>query len=141
MALNKSPAFGSTPQVAAATITAANTNLDGATGTYTTLLTAGTDGVVVTSLTAMARATVAATALRLFVSYDAGVTKTFLAEQLMAAYPVLNTTAQTPVTFINKLNPDQAIRLPASAVLYCTIAVALAGGISFVAEYTSLTAA
>lgn len=140
MAVNTDPVFGKATAYAGAIATAANTNLDGTTGTYYTLVTAGADGAIVTSLKAMCRATVTATACRLFISVDGGTTYYLHDEKTMAAYTVANTTSQTPVIFVNKLNPDDAIRLPANAILRCSIAVALAGGIAFTAEYTSLTA-
>lgn len=140
MALNKDPIFAAAPKWGFAVVTAANTNLDG-TGTMGTIVTAGADGSVVTSLVAYARATVTATACRLFISTDAGVTKTYFADLLMPAHTVANTTANAgTVTFVNKLNPDSAIRLPANAILYGSTAVALAGGIVFSAEYSDLTA-
>jgi hypothetical protein len=100
----------------------------------TTLYTAGSDGTLITSLRAFARATVTATSLRLFMSLDGGTTWVFFDDKLMAAHTVANTTAQTPVVFVDKTNPDAAIRLPANAKLGATIAVALAGGISFCGE-------
>lgn len=135
MALSNRPVFPQTPKMAFAKLTAANTGLDGS-GTITTLLTAGADGAVVTSLQARCQATVTATALRVFISLDGGSTWALWEEKLMGAYTVANTTAQTPVTFVAKGSPEQAIRLPASARLGVTIAVALAGGIVFAAEVT-----
>lgn len=140
MALNKDPIFGAAPKFSAAVVTAANTNLDG-TGTMGTILTAGADGAIVTSLVAYARATVTATACRLFVSTDGGTTRTYFADLLMPAFTVAATTQNAGlVTFVNKLNPDSAIRLPANAILYGSTAVALAGGIVFSAEYSDLSA-
>jgi len=140
MSLNKTPVFGSTPGYAAAIASSANTALDG-TGTLYPIFTAGADGAIVTSLRAMARATVTITACRLFVSTDGGSTKNFVDEKLMGAYTVTVTSAQTPVVFVNKVNPDEAMRLPGNSILYASIAVALSGGIVFAAEYTSLTQA
>lgn len=141
MSLNKDPIFAGAPKLASVTVVTANTALDG-TGTLSTILTAGADGALVTSLKALTRATLgAANALRLFVSTDAGVTKGLIDERLMAAYTVAATSAQTPVTFINRSNPDDAMRLPAGAILYASIHTALAGGIQFTAEYSDLAAA
>ena len=134
MALSNNPVFVQAPKAASVKVTAANTNLDG-TGTVATLLTAGADGSLVTSLKAMCQATVTATACRLFLSLDAGSTWALLDEKLMGAYTVAQTTAQTPVVFVDKTVPDAAIRLPASAKLGVTIGVALAGGIVFTAEH------
>lgn len=141
MALNKDPIFGSAPKFAAVVATLQNTNTDGTTGTYYEIFTAGADGAIVTSLIAYARATVTATACRLFISTDGGTTKSYMADLLMPAHTLANTTANAGVvTFVNKLNPDSAIRLPANAKIYGTIAVALAGGIVFSAEYSDLSA-
>lgn len=134
MALSYSPPFAQTPKFFASVITSANTNLDGS-GTVTTLMTAGADGALITSLRATCRATVAATTCRLFVSTDGGTTWIHFDEKVMSAYTVATTTAQTPVTFVDKTNPDAAVRLPANAKLGATIAVALAGGIVFAGEY------
>jgi hypothetical protein len=134
MALSNNPVFSQTPQAAFAKVTSANTNLDG-TGAISTLLTAGANGTLVTSLRALCQATVTATACRLFLSLDGGTTWAMLDEKLMGAYTVAQTTAQTVVTFVDKTNPDAAIRLPALAKLGVTIGVALAGGIAFSAEY------
>lgn len=136
--INKDPIFAGAPLFASVVAVTANTALDG-TGTVSTILVSPADGCIVTSLKAYTRATVTATALRIFVSTDGGTTKSMIDERLMAAYTVANITAQTPVTFISKLNPDDALRLPAAAILYGSIAVALAGGIIFDAEYSGLT--
>jgi hypothetical protein len=135
MALSNAPVFAQSPKAAFAKVTSANTNLDGS-GVVTSLLTAGADGAVVTALKALCQATVTATACRLFLSLDGGTTWGMIEEKLMSAYTVAQTTAQTPVTFVDKSNPDAAIRLPANAKLGVTIGVALAGGIVFNAEYT-----
>lgn len=139
MSLNKDPIFGGAPKFSSVVATAANTALDG-TGTVYTIVTAGADGAIVTSLRAFVRATVTATACRLFVSTDGGTTKHLVDDRLMAAHTIANTTAQPGLIFLNKLNPDDAMRLPANAILYGSIAVALAGGIVFAAEYTDLSA-
>src|SRR5689334_22446753 len=130
MALSNTPVFVQTPQAAFVKVTAANTALDG-TGTIPTLLTAGANGSLVTSLVARCQASVTASDLRLFLSLDGGTTWAMMDEKLMGAYTVAQTTAQTAVTFVDKTNPDAAIRLPASAKLGVTSGVALAGGIVF----------
>ena len=122
------------PKAAFARVTAANTSLDGS-GTITPLLTAGADGCLVTSLQARCQATVTATALRLWVSLDGGASWALWDEKLMVAYTVAQITAQNAVTFVDKVAPDTALRLPANAKLGVTSAVALSGGIVFVAEF------
>lgn len=138
MALNTDPIFGKAPKFNAVVATAANTALDG-TGTVYTVVTAGGDGAIITSLKAFVRATVTATACRLFMSTDGGTTKLLIDDRLMAAHTIATTTSQPGLIFVNKLNPDDYIRMPASAILYASIAVALAGGIVFGAEYTDLS--
>lgn len=142
MALNKSPTFASTPLFASAVVTGANAAYDGTGVNIGTLLTAPSDGAIVTSLVAYQRgATVAAISCRIFVSYDAGVTKHFYGDQTIPIFATGTGVSVTPVTFVNKLNPDAAIRLPASGQIYVTTAAALATGIVFSAEYSSLSAA
>jgi hypothetical protein len=136
MAVNNDPVFGKTPKHAAAAVSAANTNLDG-TGTTTTLLTAGADGAIVTSLKCWATATGTAKRCNVFVSTDGGTTWKLHESQLMAAYTVANTTVQTPVTFVDKTDPNAAIVLPANAKLGVTIMVAEA--VVFAAEYQDLS--
>ncbi len=136
MAVNNDPVFGKTPKHAAAAVSAANTNLDG-TGTITTLLTAGADGAIVTSLKCWATATGTAKRCNVFVSTDGGTTWKLHESQLMAAYTVADTTVQTPVTFVDKADPNAAIILPASAKIGVTIMVAEA--VVFTAEYQDLS--
>jgi hypothetical protein len=136
MAVNNDPVFAKTPKHAAAAISAANTNLDGS-GTVTTLLTAGADGAIVTSLKCWATATSTAKRCNLFISTDGGTSWKLHDSGLMAAYTVANTTVQTPVTFVDKSNPDAAIVLPANARIGCTIMVAEA--VVFAAEYSDLS--
>lgn len=136
MAVNNDPVFGKTPKHAAAAVSAANTNLDG-TGTITTLLTVGPDGGIVTSLKCWATATGTAKRCNVFVSTDGGTTWKLHDSGLMAAYTVANTTVQTAVTFVDKLDPDAAIILPANAKIGVTIMVAEA--VVFTAEYQDLS--
>ena len=55
------------------------------------------NGVRITRLTALARATVTATELQLYVSNDGGTTKRLIRSILMSAYTVAQTTGQTAV--------------------------------------------
>lgn len=133
MALSNDPVFAQEPKYARAAVSAANTGLDGS-GTIVTLMTAGSDGAIVTSLKAWGTVTSTAKRLNLWISVDAGSTWKLLDSGLMAAYTVANTTVQTPVTFVNKSDPNAAIRLPAAAMLGVTTMVAEA--VEFVCEYT-----
>lgn len=138
MAVTNTPAWPQTPNFAGVKVTAANTNLDGS-GTINTLATMGADGGRVTGLYAGAQATVTATAVRFFVSYDAGTTWFYLPylEKLMGAHTVAQDTLNAgQVTVIDQEDSAKYLDLPAGALLGCTAGVALAGGISFTAIWT-----
>jgi hypothetical protein len=136
MAKTATAAFAQTPKIAAAVAATAYTGLDGDTPSNTVeLLTAGTEGAIVTSIWAMPRATVTATALALWVSTDSGTTKRLIDSELMAAHTVATTTA-IPETKFSNYSETAPLRLPASAKLYVGIGVTLASGIVFKAEYT-----
>lgn len=81
------PAFAATPRAASADVTTANTNVDGATGTYTAVFTAGSSGSRVDFVRikgkVAAAATQAADTVRLFL-FD-GATRRLFGEQLVAA--------------------------------------------------------
>ncbi|SFB92328.1 hypothetical protein SAMN05428997_1034 [Bosea sp. CRIB-10] len=97
------------------------------------LFTAGADGARVSRVWAIPRATVTATQLQLYVSYDAGVTLHLIETALMAAYTMAQTT-QAPATDFVRATAANPLRLPANARLYAAIGVALAGGIVFSAD-------
>lgn len=97
------------------------------------LFEAGAEGARVTRVWAIPRATVTATQLQLYVSYDGGTTLHFLDSELMAAYTMAATT-KAPATDLPRATVSQPMRLPANARLYAAIGVALAGGVEFHAE-------
>jgi hypothetical protein len=122
-----------TPKHASAAVSAANTALDG-TGTIVTLLTAGADGAVISRLEFWGTVTSTAKRCNVFISQDGGTTWKLWDSGLMAAYTVANTTVQTPVKIIDSTLPDNARRIPASAVLGVTLMVAEAS--VAIAEYS-----
>lgn len=128
--------FAQTPKTATAVATSAVESLttDAPTNTVE-IFTAGSDGAIVTRLTAIPRATVTATALYLFISKDSGTTKRLIDSELMAAQTVATTTAIAETTFGN-ISEETAIRLEAGDKLYVGIGVALASGIVFKIEAT-----
>ena len=105
------------------------------TKTASAVVTAGTEGALLTRLAAVPRATVTASGLLLWISLDSGTTKHLLEGALMAAQTVSATTA-TAVTTFSRYTEYTPLRLQASASLYVATAVALTGGIVFTAEYT-----
>jgi len=122
-----------TPKHASGVVSAANTNLDG-TGTIVTLLTAGTDGAVISRVEFWGTVTSTAKRVNMFISQDAGSTWKLWDSGLMAAYTVANTTVQTVVKLIDSTAPDAARRIPASAVIGITTMVAEA--VVCIAEYS-----
>ena len=136
MALTFTAPFAQTPKTSTAVVTAAGTFVDDAPTNTQLLVTAGSDGCIVTSLAAMPRATVTASKLMLFLSKDSGTTKRFIDSVLMAAYTSANTTA-TPVTIFGNISEGSPLRLEAGDQLYVSSAVALASGIVFEAQFTN----
>ena len=88
-----------TPIGATAVATTANTTYTDTPTNSVQLLAAQTNGARIQKVTALARATVTATELQLYVSSDGGTTKRFILSKLMAAYTVAATTAQTAIDF------------------------------------------
>lgn len=67
MAVNTLPVFGKTPISATATVSVANANRDGTTGTYATIYTAGASGAIITGIFIKATVTTTAGLVRFFV--------------------------------------------------------------------------
>lgn len=133
--------FAQTPNVwnAAATtataLTGSNSVAD-ATPSNTVLLgTAGADGGMITSISAMPRATVTATALYIWSSTDSGTTKNLIASALMPAYTLAATTENARTVFKHAdgtaISEASPLRLQAGEKLYCGIGVTLASGVVF----------
>jgi hypothetical protein len=134
MALTYTAPFAQTPKTATAVCTAAATLTDTPSNTVL-LVTAGTDGAILTRLTAIPRATVTASDLVIFISKDGGTTQRLIDSALMAAYTSAVTTA-TPVTTFANYSESAPLRLEAGDRIYVGSQVALAGGIVFRAEFT-----
>jgi hypothetical protein len=66
MAANLSPIFGKTPIAATGTVSVANGNRDGTTGTYATIYTAGASGAYLNKIIIKATVTTTAGLIRLF---------------------------------------------------------------------------
>ena len=92
------------------------------------LYTAGADGSIITTIEAMPRATVTATAIYLFSSTDGGTTQRLIDCVLMVAYTFALTTA-TPSTIFTNYTEDYPLRLKAGERLYVSTGVSLASGI------------
>lgn len=136
----QSPQTWSAAATTAVPLTGAGSVADGAPANSVLLGTAGAEGGILTSLSAIPRATVTATALYVWSSTDGGTTKNLIASALMAAYTLAATTenARTPFkhadgTVISETAP---LRLQANEKLYVGIGVTLASGIMFNARET-----
>jgi hypothetical protein len=138
--------FAQTPQTASAvatgvvSLTSSGVEQSATITNSVLLLTAGADGSILTSLSAIPRATVTATALWIWSSTDGGTTKNLIASALMAAYTLAATTENTRTVFKHAdgtvINETAPLRLAAGEKLYVGIGVALASGIMFNARYS-----
>lgn len=135
MTITNTAAFAQTTKTGLATVAAADDLTDTPTNTIL-IVTGGTDGAMVTKLTAIPRATVTASRLDLFISKDSGSTKKLLDSALMTAFTVAATTA-VPQTAFTRITEDAPIRLESGDELYVGSGVALAAGIQFTAEWTN----
>lgn len=127
-------AFAQTIQmgIVAATIATGNMNTNVPTETIK-IATAGEEGALITSLTAIPRETVTSTALYLFISKDGGATKHLLDSALMEAHTVDTTTAIVQTTFSN-ITKDMPVRLSLNDELY--VGIGVSGNIAFTASST-----
>lgn len=131
--------FAQTYKTGTAVVTAALTGIGTSTVTGAILLaTAGTNGALVTKITAIPRATVTAASLVLFlVKANAPTVFNLIDSELMAAYTLAATTA-IPETAFGNISPNTPMRLEAGDMLYVGSQVALAAGIVFYAEQADL---
>jgi hypothetical protein len=134
MAKTDTAPFAQTAKTSSAVVTGADDVTDAPVNTVL-LETAGTEGALLTKLTAMPRATVTASSLHLFISQDSGTTKRLNDSALMEAHTVAATT-EIPQTVFSTITEDTPIRMEAGDELYVGSGVALAGGIVFASEMT-----
>lgn len=122
MALSNDPVFAQTPKTAAIAFgaTSHSTQMDPATVSPTTLLTAGADGSLVTSVIVHAEATVTAEKFVLWIRLLGAGSWFPVKTGVLAAYTQATTDAQGSVTLVDKLDPNAAIRLAGTDVLGVT---------------------
>jgi len=135
MAITNTAAFGQTTKTGNAEATAASVITTSAPTNTLLIATAGTDGALMSRLTAIPRATVTASALYYFISRDSGTTKLLADSELMEAHTVAATTAIPETVFAN-ISQSKPLRLAAGDAVYVSSGVALASGIVFTAEWT-----
>jgi hypothetical protein len=97
-----------------------STQMDPATVAPTALLTAGTNGALVTSVVAVAEGTVTAEKIVLWVQPGGSGNWYVLKSAVLAAYTQATTDAQGSITLVDKAAPDTAIRLAANDKLGVT---------------------
>jgi len=130
MAANVDPIFVVTPRSPGARLTAANTNLDGATGAYVTLFTAGANGAFFKGIKAVAEVTTTAGWIAIF-KQDAGSGNV---ELLKVIQVDAKTVGATVMPWEGGWLPPEGIVLSALSVIKCSvrnsenIAVHLTGG-------------
>lgn len=129
MAVTHEPVFTQAGRTVCVFATAAKTTYNDAANAVK-LCDAGTSGSLLKALSAVPRATVAATMLQLYRSPDNGTTLELIDAELMAAHTVAATT-KIPKTKFSDVTDATPIRLAAGASLWVGIAVALAGGVVF----------
>ena len=136
MALSNDPVFAQTPKTAGVAFAAASqsTQMDPASAAPTTIVTAGADGALVTSLKYFGEVTVTAQKVVLWIRHAGAGNWYIVDEKVQAAYTMATTTAQDAVVFVDKHNPNSAIRLAGTDVLGITHHVDLQG--MAMAEYT-----
>lgn len=122
MALSNDPVFPQTPKTAGIAFAAGtqSTQMDPATVAPTTLVTAGADGALVTSVVVTAEVTVTAEKIVLWVRPLGAGNWYALKSGVLAAYTQATTDQQGSITLVDKEAPDAAIRLAGTDVLGVT---------------------
>lgn len=133
------PVFAQAGRTVTAVATAAKITYNDAANAVLLCTAHATAGSLLKALSAMPRATVTASKLQLYISFDGGTTLWLISSALMEAHTIAATTA-TPITLFKDATEDTPIRLPAGSSLYVATAVALAGGIVFSGQVEDLAA-
>lgn len=136
MAMTNVAAFAQNPKTADVAITSALAGLGTDTPTGLSLLyTAGTNGSIMTRLSAIPRGTLTATGLCVFISRDNGVTFRLKDSATMASQTI-GTAAGITSTQFGNYSETTPLRLGAGDKVYVGSQVGLAAGIVFTAEFT-----
>lgn len=111
MAVTATPVFTQVPLLAQTQVTTANSNRDGATGSYSTAISVGANGSLIDYILFQATVTTAAGLIRIFYSPDAGTTWRLLAEVVTSSATVSGTVGGAQVVW----TPPGGLPLPAAA--------------------------
>lgn len=122
MAVSNDPVFAQTPKTAGIAFAAGSqsTQMDPAAVAPVTLITAGTDGALVTSVVIVAESTQTADKHVLWVQLLGAGNWYAIKSVVMPAYTQAATDVQGGVTMIDKLDPNAAVRLAGGDVLGVT---------------------
>ncbi len=131
MAVTPTGAFAQAPNTGYAVATAANTTLTDSPDDTQLLFTAGANGSIVSAITAIQRATNAATVLYLYLSKDGGTTKRMV-KSIAAAATTVSTTASATATDFG-YSDTAPLYLKSTDSLYAGASVALTDGWAFTA--------
>lgn len=134
MAMTFTAPFAQTPKTAYAACSSAGTIADDSPTNTALLVTAGSNGCIVTRVSAIPRGTVTATGIYLFISKDSGTTKRLKFSETMSAQTLAATAGVTKTNFAD-ISESTPLRLEAADRLYCSIGVALTNGAVFSAEF------
>ena len=138
MALTNDPVFAQIPKTSGVEFAASTHTSDMDPSTTTNrivIVTAGSDGAIVTSLKYFGEVTVTAQKVCLWLQPLGTGDMFLLDEKLQAAYTMATTTAQDAVVFVDKTDPNTAIRLAGTDKLFMSHHVDLQG--MGVAEFTN----
>ena len=138
MALTNDPVFAQTPKTSGVEFAADthSTDMDPSTTTNRSLIvTAGADGAIVTSLKYFGEVTVTAQKVVLWLQPLGTGDMFIIDEKVQAAYTMATTTAQDAVVFVDKTDPNTAIRLAGTDKLFMMHHVNIQG--MGVAEFTN----
>ena len=116
MALSNSPVFPHTPKTVGIALGASShsVEMDPATVAPTTLLTAGADGAVVTSVVVFAEGSVNTEKVVIWVQPGGSGNWYVVKTAVLVLYTQAATSAQGTIVLIDKASPDEAIRIAAS---------------------------
>jgi hypothetical protein len=123
------PAFIGTPRLSVASLSAANTAIDG-TGTITALIAGAATGTRVLEINMQCSATAAAALVNIFVSTDSGSTWTLFDQIAVTAATVSNTVKgnRNIATYTNLILPDATYRLGVTTTIAQATRVYALGG-------------
>lgn len=138
MALTNVPVFAQTPKswygspTTAFALTGAGSVLDDNPSNTVLLITAGSNGALVTNIKVVPRATCTAHFAAIFLSKDSGTTKKLIGTVLIAAQTLSTTTAVVEYDF----TPTESLplRLEAADRIYVGISVTQSNGINFIGK-------